>query len=54
MVGATVVLTNDDTSFRRGSCSDVENGERVRVKGRRRADGFVDATEVRRDDDDDN
>jgi hypothetical protein len=50
-----VFTTSDETKFRRGSCRDLENRERVRVKGRRQADGSVSATEVefRRDDDDD-
>jgi hypothetical protein len=40
------VTTNRDTSFKRGSCSDLENGDRVKVKGRRQILGTVVAREV--------
>jgi hypothetical protein len=45
-VDANVVLTNTETTFRRGNCRDVDPGERVRVKGVRLPDGTVEAREV--------
>jgi Domain of unknown function (DUF5666) len=54
VVQGTVTLTNDDTKFRKGSCGNLENGDDVRVKGQRQADGTVEAREVERRDDDDN
>ena len=42
----SLVTTNKDTKFRRGSCDDLESGDRVDVKGRRQADGSVLAKEV--------
>jgi hypothetical protein len=44
----SVITTNKDTKFRRGSCDDLESGDRVDVKGRRQADGSVLAKEVER------
>ena len=49
----SVVTTNKDTRFRRGSCDDLESGDRVDVKGRRQADGSVVAKEVERRGDND-
>ena len=42
----TPVTTNKDTKFRRGSCDDLESGDRVEVKGRRQPDGSVLAKEL--------
>jgi len=52
-VDRNLVTTNSETRFRRGSCSDLKEGERVRVNGLR-ISGVVVAREVelRRDDDD--
>jgi hypothetical protein len=46
VVERTVVLTAESTRFRKGPCRDLEEGTRVKVRGHRRADGFVDANEV--------
>jgi hypothetical protein len=53
-VDGNLVTTNSETRFRRGSCSDLKDRERVRVRGLR-ISGVVVAREVelRRDDDDD-
>jgi hypothetical protein len=40
------VVTNDDTDFDRGSCSDLRALQVVRVKGRQQADTKVLAEEV--------
>ncbi|HET7220756.1 MAG TPA: BACON domain-containing carbohydrate-binding protein [Vicinamibacterales bacterium] len=45
-VDANVVITNHDTKFKGGKCGDIENGTRVRVKGRRSVTGIVTAREV--------
>lgn len=50
--GATVYTTSG-TRFKGGRCESAQNGDRVRVKGRRQADGRVLAEEVEVDDDDD-
>jgi hypothetical protein len=45
-LAGTLVTTNKDTKFRRGSCDDLESGDRVDVKGRRQPDGSVLAKEL--------
>jgi hypothetical protein len=57
-VNGTPVVTGASTDFRRGGCRDVSNGDRVKVRGIRRADGVVEAGRIElrnndRDDDDD-
>jgi hypothetical protein len=47
-VAGTVVTTSRDTKFKGGSCADLENGDKVEVKGLKQADGSVAADEVRR------
>jgi hypothetical protein len=47
-VDGTVVTTSRDTKFKGGSCGDLENGDKVEVKGRKQIDGSVNAAEVRR------
>jgi hypothetical protein len=47
-VAGTVVTTSRDTKFKGGSCADLENGDKVEVKGRKQADGSVAADDVRR------
>ena len=47
-VAGTVVTTSRDTRFKGGSCADLENGDRVDVKGQKQPDGSVAADEVRR------
>ena len=51
-LGGTVVTTNGQTRFRHGNCSELRNGDRVEVKGRRQPDGSVTAQEVDLEDDD--
>jgi hypothetical protein len=48
LVDDTVVVTTSRTTFRKGSCDDLEWRDRVKVKGVRLADGTVDAREVER------
>jgi Domain of unknown function (DUF5666)/Putative binding domain, N-terminal len=48
-VSGSLVTTNEQTKFRHGSCRDIENTDRVNVKGRRQTDGSVLATEVELD-----
>jgi Domain of unknown function (DUF5666)/Putative binding domain, N-terminal/Viral BACON domain len=47
-VEGSVVVTNDATKFKGGKCDDIENGTRVRIKGRRQSTGIVVAREVER------
>ncbi len=46
IVNGRVVLTDEDTRFRRGRCSDVEIGSRVEIRGRQREDGSIRAEVV--------
>jgi len=48
-VSATLVHTDGETRFKHGHCRDIENTDRVNVKGRRQTDGSVLATEVELD-----
>jgi hypothetical protein len=45
-VEGTLVTTDGQTKFKRGSCGSLESTDRVDVKGRRQTDGSVLATEV--------
>jgi hypothetical protein len=45
-VDGTLVTTDAQTKFKRGSCDNLENTDRVDVKGRRQTGGSVLATEV--------
>jgi hypothetical protein len=51
------VVVDGDTDFRRGRCSDLSNGDRVKVNGIAQSGGTVLATRIEikndRDDDDD-
>jgi hypothetical protein len=49
------VFTTAETQFRRGPCSDLEDGTRIDLEGREMSDGTVrgDEIAIRRDDDDD-
>jgi hypothetical protein len=46
VVSGTLVTTNEQTTFKHGSCDRLENNDRVDVKGLRQADGSVLAREV--------
>ena len=46
-VAKTLVTTNLNTEFKGGSCSHLDNGDKVDVTGLRQADGSVAASEVR-------
>jgi len=45
-IGAGIVKTTRDTSFRNGSCSDLRVGVRVEAAGRRGTDGSIEASRV--------
>lgn len=48
-VSGRTVRVGRDTAFRNGGCSDLRAGARVKVTGRRAADGSIDATRVELD-----
>jgi hypothetical protein len=54
LVQGTIVLTDRDTNFRRGSCDDLSFGDRIEGRGLRDGGGLVRATsiELKKDDDD--
>ncbi len=55
MVQGTIVVTDRDTNFRRGSCDHLSFGDRIEGRGFRESDGTVRATsiELKKKDDDD-
>jgi uncharacterized protein DUF5666/carboxypeptidase-like protein len=50
-IGSQAVAVNDSTIFVHGGCADVTNGTTVEVKGLRRPDGSILATNLKIDDD---
>jgi hypothetical protein len=49
----TTVATDGGTFFKEGRCSDLQNGDRVELKGQRRADGSILASQVKSEDSED-
>ncbi len=49
----TTVATDGSTFFKEGRCSDLQNGDRVELKGQRRADSSILASQVKSEDSED-
>ena len=46
----TTIATDGGTFFKEGRCGDLENGDRVELKGQRRADGSILASQIETED----